>query len=86
MGALCTCATAVAAELRTACAANRTQAVAAGAHKLKPSAQAVGAVVLTALVAAMEEKGNAGDGNALAALLPHFEAEMATVEAWLDRL
>ena len=76
----------IAAELRAACAANQTKAVVAAAHKLKSSARAVGALALGELCEAIEETGKAGDSAALAVLLPRFEAEIAVVEAYLDKL
>jgi len=74
----------IAAELRTACAARQPAAAAAAAHKLKSSARAVGAFALGELCAGMEEEGKAGDLDALMALLPRFDAEMALVESYLD--
>ena len=75
----------IAAELRAGCAVGQTTAVVAAAHKLKSSARSVGAVALGELCAAMEEEGKAGDSNALAVLLPRFEAEMAVVNQYLDK-
>ncbi len=71
-------------ELRAACAAGQTKAAVAAAHKLKSSARAVGAFALGELCAAMEEEGQAGNSDALAVLLPRFEAEMAVVERYLE--
>jgi two-component system sensor histidine kinase/response regulator len=73
-------------ELRVACATRQTKAAAEAAHKLKSSALAVGALALGELSAAMEEEGNAGDGDALTVLLPRFETEMAAVEKYLASL
>jgi len=76
-------ATQIAAELRTACATRRTHAAGAAAHKLKSAASAVGAFALSELCAAMEAAGNAGNMDALSALLPRFESEMAAVESFI---
>jgi PAS domain S-box-containing protein len=78
-------ATEIAAELRVACAARHAKAVVAAAHKLKSSAQAVGAFTLSELCAAMEEGGNAGDIDALIVLLSRFETEMVVVEDYLEK-
>jgi PAS domain S-box-containing protein len=75
----------IAAELRAACAAGDAQAVAAAAHKLKSSSRAVGAVALGELCAALEEEGKAGDTEALAVLLPRFEAQWALVQLYLEQ-
>ena len=75
----------IAVELRAACTSGQTRAAVAAAHKLKSSARAVGALVLGTLCEEMEIEGDAGDGDALTALLPRFETEMAVVEAYLDR-
>jgi len=77
-------ATGIAAELRTACAAGQATAAAAAAHKLKSSARSVGALALGELCAGMEQAGQAGDTEALAALLHRFEQEMADVEHYLE--
>jgi PAS domain S-box-containing protein len=72
-------------ELRAACVEGQTTRVVAAAHKLKSSARAVGAFNLGELCFAMEEKGKAGDRNALTLLLARFETEKALVEGYLDR-
>jgi signal transduction histidine kinase/HPt (histidine-containing phosphotransfer) domain-containing protein/ActR/RegA family two-component response regulator len=74
----------IAAELKAAC--NGGQAVQAGAlaHKLKSSARSMGALALGELCAAMEQAGKAGDNETLAALLPRFELELASVEGYLE--
>ncbi len=73
-------------DLRAACAASQMKAVVAAAHKLKSSAGTVGAFALSELCAAMEDVGKTEDREALAVLLPRFEAEMAVVERYLDGL
>ncbi|MFZ1318952.1 MAG: Hpt domain-containing protein, partial [Candidatus Nitrotoga sp.] len=76
----------IAAELRTAYQAGQTAAVSAAAHKLKSSARSVGALALGELCAEMEQAGKVGDTEALAVLLPRFEAEMAVVDEYLGSL
>ncbi|HTE43107.1 MAG TPA: ATP-binding protein, partial [Steroidobacteraceae bacterium] len=73
-------------ELRAACVAGETKGVVDATHKLKSSALSVGAFALGKLCAAMEEEGKGGDVDALAVLLPRFEAEMAAVDDYLERL
>ncbi len=75
----------IAAELRGAYAARQPGAAAAAAHKLKSSARSVGALALGELCAAIEAEGNASAFDALAVLLPRFDAEMAVVDDWLGR-
>jgi HPt (histidine-containing phosphotransfer) domain-containing protein len=60
--------------------------VGALAHKLKSSARSVGALALGELCVEIEQAGKAGQIEALAALLPRFEAEMAAVDEYLDAL
>ena len=74
----------IAAELRAVCAAGETATAGAHAHKLKSSSRSVGALALGELCAEMEKAGKAGDIAALAALLPKFEQELASVEHFLD--
>jgi len=76
-------ATKIAAELKAAC--HNGQAVQAGAqaHKLKSSALSMGALALGELCAAMEQTGKTGQAEALAVLLPRFEAEIAAVDEYL---
>ncbi len=74
-----------AAELRAACAADRTADAGALAHKLKSSARSVGALALGELCAAMEKAGKADDMKTLMTLLPEFERELAGVEGFLER-
>ena len=64
------------------------QAAQAGslAHKLKSSARSVGALALGELCAEMERAGQAGQAEALTALLPRFEAELSAVDSYLDSL
>jgi HPt (histidine-containing phosphotransfer) domain-containing protein len=78
-------AAAITLDLRAACAAQQTKAVADAAHKLKSATRAVGALALGELCQAMEDAGKAGDIDALAVLLPRFEVEMAVVEKYLDK-
>ncbi len=69
----------IAAELRTAFTAGDTAAIVAAAHKLKSSSRSVGALALGELCAEMEQAGKDDQSTKLAALLPHFEAEMTAV-------
>jgi CheY-like chemotaxis protein/HPt (histidine-containing phosphotransfer) domain-containing protein len=73
-------------ELRGACKLGQAQAAGAAAHKLKSSARSVGALALGELCAEMERTGKAGDMQALNALLPRFEAELAAVDTYIDSL
>jgi PAS domain S-box-containing protein len=57
--------------------------VAGYAHQIKSSARSVGALALGELCAQIELAGNAGDRMTLARLLPLFDSEAASVEAWL---
>ena len=63
----------IAAELRPACATGQSEAAGVLAHKLKSSARSVGALALGEVCAEMENVGNGGDVEALAALLPRFD-------------
>ena len=63
-----------------------TLQVAAMAHKLKSAARAVGALALGELCAELEQAGKAAQQDALARLLPAFEAEMIAVHEYLDLL
>jgi len=74
----------IAVELRAACAASQAAVAGALAHKLKSSARSVGALALGELCFEMEQAGKAGDSEALAALLPQFEQELASVEGFLE--
>jgi two-component system sensor histidine kinase/response regulator len=76
----------IAVELRTAFQLGQAAAVSAAAHKLKSSARSVGALVLGELCAEMEQAGKVGDTEALAVLLPRFEAEMVVVDEYLGSL
>ncbi|MBA4141765.1 MAG: PAS domain S-box protein [Nitrosospira sp.] len=76
----------IADDLRTACRAGQMETAAAAAHKLKSSARAVGALALGELCAKMEQAGKAGDAQALNALLPRFESELAAVDKHIDSL
>ncbi|MDP4027831.1 MAG: PAS domain S-box protein [Gallionella sp.] len=74
----------IAVALHAACAAGQAAAAGALAHKLKSSSRSVGALALGELCAEMEQAGKAGDVETLAALLPRFEQELASVEGYLD--
>ena len=76
----------IAAELRRACAAGQTTATGAAAHKLRSAALSVGALALGELCGQMEQAGKTGKVEALAVLLPSFEAEMAAVDKYLSSL
>ncbi len=70
-------------ELRAAYADGQAATAGELAHKLKSSAHSVGALALGGLCAEIEQYGRAGDKDALAALLPWFEQELAKVEHFL---
>jgi HPt (histidine-containing phosphotransfer) domain-containing protein len=76
----------IAADLRSACQGGQAKIAGATAHKLKSSARAVGALALGELCAEMEQAGKAGDTQALNALLPRFESELAAVNQYIDSL
>ncbi|WP_239190842.1 ATP-binding protein, partial [Candidatus Nitrotoga sp. HW29] len=76
----------IAVELQTAFQLRQAAAVSAAAHKLKSSARSVGALMLGELCAEIEQAGKAGDIEALAVLLPRFEAEMVIVDEYLGSL
>ena len=78
--------TQIALELRAAYADGQTAQVGALAHKLKSSARSVGALELGELCEDIEQAGKAGQIEALAALVPRFEVEIAAVNAYLDAL
>jgi two-component system sensor histidine kinase/response regulator len=73
-------------ELRAAYEAGDTVAAGVAAHKLKSSARSVGALALGELCAEMERAGKAGDAQTLAALLPRFDLELATVDKYIASL
>ncbi len=73
----------VAAAMRAACAAGQPAAARAAAHKLKSSARAIGALVLSELCVDMERAGGAGDMEMLATKLPLFENEISLVNTYL---
>ena len=79
-------ATQIAAEMKSAYGAGQAVQVGALAHKLKSSARSVGALALGELCAEIEQAGKAGQIKVLAALLSHFEVEMAAVDKYLDSL
>jgi signal transduction histidine kinase/FixJ family two-component response regulator len=72
-----------AAELITAGRSRRPQEAAAVAHKLKSSARSVGATTLGELCAAIEAAGQTDQAEAVATLLPKFEAEIQAVQEYL---
>ena len=72
--------------LKAACVGGQTAQASAQAHKLKSSARTVGALALGELCAEMETAGASGRIDALVALLPMFEQELATVNTFLDSL
>ncbi len=74
----------IAAELKSACDSGQAAQAGALAHKLKSSARSVGALALGELCEEMEQAGKTGDTAALAALLPKFELELASVEGYLE--
>ncbi|TFD75142.1 response regulator [Cryobacterium sp. Sr8] len=84
LGDFRTSATAIAQELAAACVNGESARAGGQAHKLKSSARAVGALALGELCEAMETAGRAHSSDALAALLPLFERELDTVNAFLD--
>jgi signal transduction histidine kinase/DNA-binding NarL/FixJ family response regulator/HPt (histidine-containing phosphotransfer) domain-containing protein len=72
--------------LKTACVDGQPAQASAQAHKLKSSARTVGALALGELCAEMETAGASGRIDALVALLPIFEQELATVNTFLDSM
>ena len=74
----------IAGELRAASAAGQAAAVGALAHKLKSSANSVGALALGELCAGMEKAGKAADTETLAVLLPRFEQELLSVQDFIE--
>jgi PAS domain S-box-containing protein len=78
-----TSAATAAAELRAACRSGQAKKAGAAAHKLKSAARSVGALALGELCAELDQAGSAGQIEAVSALLPRFEQEMAAVEACL---
>ncbi len=79
-------ATKIGTELGAACVAGDAATAGAAAHKLKSAARSVGALGLGELCAEMERAGKAGDAQALNALLPRFESELATVDKYIESL
>jgi CheY-like chemotaxis protein/HPt (histidine-containing phosphotransfer) domain-containing protein len=73
-------------ELRAACENGQAAQAGALAHKLKSSARSVGALALGELCVEIEQAGKAGQVEALTALLPRFETEMAAVDEYLGSL
>jgi CheY-like chemotaxis protein/HPt (histidine-containing phosphotransfer) domain-containing protein len=80
----CISAAKIAVELRAARTEGRAVQAGALAHKLKSSARSVGALALGEICAEMEQAGKSDDMEALAALLPGFERELAGVEHYLE--
>jgi signal transduction histidine kinase/CheY-like chemotaxis protein/HPt (histidine-containing phosphotransfer) domain-containing protein len=76
----------LAVELAEAYGKQRSQDVAAIAHKLKSSSRSVGAARLAELCAAIEVAGTAGDLTKLTELVPDFEREIAAVDGYLRSL
>jgi CheY-like chemotaxis protein/HPt (histidine-containing phosphotransfer) domain-containing protein len=76
----------ISAELCAACANGQHIAASAAAHKLKSSANSVGALSLGGLCAEMEQAGKAGDANALALLVVRFGKEFSVVNEYLSSL
>ena len=74
----------IALKLRVACAARQPMQAGEQAHKLMSSSHAVGARALGELCTRMESAGKAGSMEAVQALLPMFEQELAAVDAFLD--
>ncbi|MGZ4953636.1 MAG: response regulator [Methylobacter sp.] len=79
-------ATQISRELKIAYAAGQAAEVSALAHKLKSSANSVGALALGELCAEIEQAGRANQVEVLDELLPHFEIEIAVVDDYLDTL
>ncbi len=73
----------IALQLRVACGQGQAKSAVALAHKLKSSARSVGALALGALCAAIEQAGQDQDVAKLTTLLPQFELEMTSVDAFL---
>ena len=73
----------MAAELHAACQAGQWETAGALAHKLKSSARSVGALALGDLCEQMERMGKNKDAQALAAILPAFDEQLAAVEDFL---
>ncbi|WP_432744615.1 PAS domain S-box protein [Methylobacter sp. G7] len=77
-------ATQIAAVLKSAYEMDQTEQVGAQAHKLKSSARSVGALELGELCAQIERASQAGEIEAMNALVPRFEVEMAAISEYLD--
>ncbi len=76
----------IAMELHRAYQAGQFATAGSLAHKLKSSARSVGALALGELCAEMEQAGKKNDAEALAVLLPQFDAQMVSVKSCLDSL
>ena len=70
-------------KIRAACMAGQAAEAAAVAHRFKSSACAIGAFRLAGICEEIEDAGKALQSDALAALLPRFEAELGIVDAGL---
>jgi two-component system sensor histidine kinase/response regulator len=79
-------ATEIAAELITACHSGKVEQVSVAAHKLKSSSRAVGALVLGELCEEIEQTAKASKLDVLIVLVLRFEAEMAAVREYLNKL
>ncbi len=73
-------------QLCVACKENQFDKIKVAAHKLKSSARSVGAVGLGEWCAKLEQAAKESDQEELSSLLPHFEAEMVAVDAYLTTL
>ncbi len=74
----------IAQTLRKACTGLDAEQTGRQAHKLKSSAQMVGAQALAGLCGEMELAGRARDMPTLTRLLPAFENTLAAVDTFLD--
>jgi two-component system cell cycle response regulator DivK len=74
----------IALALRAACSQHQLHEVGRESHKLRSSAQMLGARKLGELCTDMEAAARAGDHQSVAALLPMFEKEIAEVSAFID--
>jgi CheY-like chemotaxis protein/HPt (histidine-containing phosphotransfer) domain-containing protein len=71
-------------EIRTALTAGNWKTVSDGAHKLKSSSRAVGALALGDICARLELAGKGADAGAALTLGPEFEQALAAVVAAID--
>lgn len=75
----------IADQLQLSIGAGRFDQIKAAAHKLKSSARAVGALALGEWCAQIEVAAKNCEAGKLAVLLPHFEAELTDVEAYIGK-